>query len=278
MADPTTLWEILNSEFAKSLSGSAMGALAGAAAGAWAAQYIAERVKVRDEVLRELRSTNAAVTLVFSVANAYLNLKTQHTQGMWEKFQQLKADAIAVQATGVPITVDVDLQSLDAPVVSMPEIKRIVIENITAPARAIALLDVLDRTIGQLTAFVGSQNAILADFKENGFDGYRYLGLRRGAIVDELYESTLKAIVSHTDECIFFSTNLVTELTKHGETLKARLPNQMGVTVTTTDFKNAAQHIPPADQFPDWEQENFKRTASAYPLGLNFWRSIPPDA
>ena len=253
-----------------------MGALAGAAAGAWAAQYIAEWVKVRDEVLKELRSTNAAVTLVFSVANAYLNLKVQHTQRMWEKFQKIKAGAITAQATKVPFQADVDLQSLNSPVVSMPEIKRIVIENITAPTRAIALLDVLDRAVGQLTAFVGKRNAILADFKENGFDEFRYLGLPRGTMVDVSYESTLKAIASHTDECMFFSTNLATELSEHGETLKTRLPKRMEVTVAAADFTSAAQHIPPADQFPGWDRDNFKKASKAYPRGLNLWRCIPP--
>src|SRR5690349_18959263 len=102
MADPTTLWEILNSEFVKSLTGSAAGALAGALFGAWAAQRIAERAKVRDELLKELRHTNSATTLVFSIANAYINLKDQHVDGLWDRFQKTRAAALMALAKKRP--------------------------------------------------------------------------------------------------------------------------------------------------------------------------------
>ena len=277
MSDPDTLWEILNSEFVKSLSGSALGALAGAGAGAWAAQYIAERVKVRDEALKELRSNNAAITLIFSVANAYINLKSQHVQRLWQKFQETKLAAIRALSTNVPIRSDIDLENLDPPSVSMAEIKRIVIEHITAPTRAIALLDVLDRTNGQLGEFIRKRNELISDFKNNGFDEFRYLGLPRAGMLDRTYETTLSAMSSHTDECIYFSTNLAQELTRHGEALKLKLPKSIELHVVTADFTKAAHLIPSSNQFPGWE-DGFRKPAKTYPSGLNFWRSTPHDA
>src|SRR5688500_8489592 len=63
-----------NSAFTTSL----IGALAGAFAGAVAAQRVAERSKRREELTKELRNTNAAITLAFSIVNGALAVKKQH--------------------------------------------------------------------------------------------------------------------------------------------------------------------------------------------------------
>lgn len=273
MADPTTLWEILNSEFVKSLTGSAAGALAGALA----AQHIAERSKVREDVIKELRAVNAANTLVFSLVNAYLNLKIQHVAGMWKKFETDKAAAEKARATNTEVKLDLDLQTLAPPPVSMTDIKHIVLHSTTPPTRALALLDVLERTIIQLNGFLTKRNVLLETMKaQGGFDPYRYYGLRRGNVVDQTFETTLAGILSHTNECIYFGTNLAIELCEHGQALKAKLPKGMPVNVVTPDFSPAAQHIPPATDFPGWEKANFKKREELLPPGLNFWRSIPP--
>jgi hypothetical protein len=279
MADPTTLWEILNSEFVKSLTGSAMGALAGAAAGAWAAQQIADRGKVREEALKELRSINAANTLAFSLANAYINLKVQHVSDMWHTFQRDKAAAEKAQATKTEIHLNVDLQTLDPPPVSITDIKRMVLDHTTPPTRALALLDVLERTITQLNAFLTKRNVLATAIKANGgqIDPRAYFGIRRGNIIDQTVETMIGAILSHTDECIFFSTNLCLELSERGQTLKAKLPKKTVANVVTPDFSAAAEHIPTADKFPGWAKENFRK-ANSDPTGggLNFWKSTPP--
>ena len=58
----------LNSQFASSL----IGALAGAFAGAWAAKKIADRGKLQEQLLAQIRNTNAAIIVSFSICNTAL--------------------------------------------------------------------------------------------------------------------------------------------------------------------------------------------------------------
>src|SRR5437899_2111346 len=63
-----------------------VGSLAGAFGGAWAAQRIAERTKTREELLKEIRNTNAASSMLYGIANAHLGLKSQHIQALRDKY------------------------------------------------------------------------------------------------------------------------------------------------------------------------------------------------
>jgi hypothetical protein len=67
------LWSALNANFTIAF----IGGFTGAIGGALGAQFIAERMKRREERLRELRSTNAAIMTCFSICNAALMLKHQ---------------------------------------------------------------------------------------------------------------------------------------------------------------------------------------------------------
>jgi bifunctional pyridoxal-dependent enzyme with beta-cystathionase and maltose regulon repressor activities len=86
--DALVVKKFFNSNFITSL----VGALAGAGAGALAAQHIVERSKLRDELLREMRNTNAAIALAFSVTNTFLALKHQHIKALKENFDKQLAE------------------------------------------------------------------------------------------------------------------------------------------------------------------------------------------
>ncbi|MGH8730204.1 MAG: hypothetical protein ACREVF_00660 [Burkholderiales bacterium] len=74
-----------------------LGSLAGAFAGAAAAQRIAERSKHREELLREIRNTNAAIALAFGVCNTLLALKKQHVKSLKESYDAQKAALLEFQ-------------------------------------------------------------------------------------------------------------------------------------------------------------------------------------
>lgn len=87
-------WElaknVANSAFATSLIGS----LTGAFGGAVAAQRIAERSKHREEILREIRNTNAAIAVAFGIANTALSFKEQYVKSMKEEFDNNRDELI----------------------------------------------------------------------------------------------------------------------------------------------------------------------------------------
>src|SRR5215470_10303407 len=62
--------------------------LAGAFAGAWAAKRIAENAKLRDELRKEIRNANAAVAMLYGLANSHLGLKRQHVKKLLDTFNE----------------------------------------------------------------------------------------------------------------------------------------------------------------------------------------------
>lgn len=74
-------WGLLNSSF--------WTALVGAFAGAIGAQVIAEKSKARADAFEEIRRTNAAMLLSFSICNMAMALKTQHVQPMIDAFNSV---------------------------------------------------------------------------------------------------------------------------------------------------------------------------------------------
>ena len=104
------LWvtlRLLNSVFFISVTG----AFAGALGGAWAAQRIAERARSKDELLKELRATNASILLSFGICNTLIITKRQVTMPMKSRFDQdlVKIDEVVRnwQRIGPPTTLDV---------------------------------------------------------------------------------------------------------------------------------------------------------------------------
>jgi hypothetical protein len=68
--------EFLNSNFFRALIGSG----AGPGVGAWVAQRIVARGREREELLAEIRNTNAATVGALSISNTFLAIKKQHVK------------------------------------------------------------------------------------------------------------------------------------------------------------------------------------------------------
>ena len=62
--------------------------------GAWTAQHIAERNRFRDDLTKEIRNTNAALAVAFTVCNTGMALKRQHVQRISTEFEESKADFV----------------------------------------------------------------------------------------------------------------------------------------------------------------------------------------
>ncbi len=99
-------------------------ALAGALAGALAAQKIGDRAKQRDTLLKEIRVTNATITIAVTICNAGIALKKQFVKGICETYTANKAELIefqqrnaAGQPSAMPFTFQANLRTLQMPAV-----------------------------------------------------------------------------------------------------------------------------------------------------------------
>lgn len=256
----------LNSPFAIGL----LSALAGAFAGALGAQRIAERSKSKADLLKELRNTNAAITLAVTICNAALALKKQHVTPMSAEYAKQKQDALAamdVAARGEGPSfyhLTADLKLFPVPETPIDSIKSILFNNISVHGRALALLVVLDQSIAGLKdAFLLRKDlaAQLHAIDKDDLAFYElYLGLKTTAgHTNELYPDTVGAIVSYTDDIAFFAALLTDDLIKHGQKIHQKLKTAFKTSspkVSTVDFTRprALGLIPPESQYTDWLQ------------------------
>lgn len=252
MTDLSPVWDFLNQEFTKSFVGS----MAGAAGGAWAAQFIAERSKGREELLKEIRNTNAAITLAFGMTNTFLNIKMQHVEMLRNKFNEDRQRLLKVQMETGPqpkiFEFQADVQFLHMPKVPMRQLLKLAFENISTPTRAISLVEALDRAVHALEQMLAMRNALIEEFRQ-GFPPPAYFGLKVGDRIDNRYASSIDGIYGYTDDCIFFSKLLSEDLTRYGNKLKDRLPRRWFSTaphIASADFSPAQKFIPPDSNYP----------------------------
>lgn len=219
--DAVAVKKFFNSNFVTSL----VGALAGAGAGALAAQHIVERSKLRDELLREMRNTNAAIALAFSVTNTFLALKHQHVKALKENFdkqraeledfkQNLKAGKIAENQA---FYFQADLQTLNPQAVPVDTLRTIVFERLSITGRALNLVAAIMQTVQSLEESLSKRNSLIQEYRGLEMTPEKLAPLYFGfqyelGHLDLSYTMLIDAIYRETDDGIFFSQLLCKDL------------------------------------------------------------------
>lgn len=266
MMNLSWLWTALNANFTIAF----VGGLTGAIGGALGAQYIAERMKRREERVREIRNTNAAIMTCFSICNTALIIKNQHVEPMRSAFEKQKADLEmfkAKQAEGKSLSdqvhqVTADFRQFSAPIAPIDTLKNIVFERISLYGRPLALVSVLEQSLTGLAQAIGHRGELIQRFQSGVIPkerfAHHYFGLRQAnGETDQEYSDTVSVIASYTDDVAFFSALLCEDLIKHGEEVRALVakPNDKSVPrVSKADFSGPkAKGLLPSDKdYADW--------------------------
>ena len=267
-------WEFLNSNLAIAV----IGGFAGAIGGALGAQRIVERSRKREERLKELRYTNAAIMVSHAICNAALALKKQHVQPMRESFLKAKADLESFKAkrhagqiaANVDFHVQMDMRTYPAPIVPMETLKHIAFQELSAVGRPLALVAVIEQSLIGLTAAIEKRDQLIKRFASGdipvGVHANYYFGLplQRGHVNQE-FPDVVEAIYSYVDDLAFFSSLLCGDLMKHGakvrEALIKKSPKQVSH-VSEADFTGVVKSglMPPDTQYKDWLSAFVERT------------------
>ncbi len=242
-----------------------VGSLAGAFGGAWAAQRIAERTKLREELLKEIRDTNAASTMLYGIANSHLGLKKQHVQSLRDKYLEEKSRLElffkAKEAGTVPpqqlFQFSADLQTLKPLFSPTEQIQRLVFSQISVTSAPLFVLPVLLATIQSLNETMSDRNRLVEDWKANPPADLAelYFGLETNGIVDQRYHTLIEGIYSQTDDVIAFSAMIADALYDHAKTQRQKLRDRFridGPGISKFDFSRFAEFIPPPKEY-----ENF---------------------
>lgn len=256
-------WAFLSSQFTLTLIGTSVAAFAGV----YGAHIILERYRRREEWLRELRITNAATMVSFEICNSFLSIKDQQVKGLGEQYDRDRNSLIEFENSKrngqiPPDTVfelRVDFRSINPMIVPEKILVKQIFEEISAGARAYTLTNILIRTIDSLNRSIVSRNELINIWKNSpeklGNNAIRfYFGLPDSdGHVDQRYPDSIKGICSLTDDSIFFSQLLCTDLIDRGEQLK-KLLGKRSPNVNRPNFSIAVEKglMPSPENYEDW--------------------------
>jgi hypothetical protein len=270
MADPLAFdW----AKFATDFSIAAVGALAGAFAGAIGAQRIAERSKAREELLKEVRNTNAAATLAYSITEAFIGVKKDNLTPLLSHFAEGRASFIEFLQNRRPEDVfplDRYMPTLQPVLTSIEYLRQIVFDRVTASSKVLAIIDLLWRSIAAYNDYCLQRNKLIEEFKANPPDPFVYFGLENGGFSDERHPSILGAMLTFTDNSIQASKRLAEELVSHANELKTTMRRRQRARIPTIqhgDYSSVSELMPDPAQFAAWEAM-FRYVR---PLGAGIW-------
>jgi hypothetical protein len=265
-----TILDVIGTGLNSSFSTALLGSLAGAFAGAIAAQRIVESNKAREELLKELRNTNAATMAAFTTCNAGLALKNQHVQPLHTQFLADKADfdefktrQASGQTQGNTTHHFVsDMRTFPAPVVPIDTLKDLLFNKISVGGRPLSLICAIENASRGLKEAISARHALIERIKS----GYIlkdeipafYFGfpLPNGDTNQE-YPDLVFAIHSYCDDLAFFSHLLCGDLTSHSKDLYSKLTKEqqkIAPKPTEADFTTSRESglLPPDSQYTDW--------------------------
>lgn len=236
--------KFLNSAFALSF----VGALAGAAAGGLAAQRVIEKYKLRDELLKEIRNTHAAMMVSFTVCNTSLLLKKQLVQPMFDTFCDAHTDFLKYSSEhesgqrkgSAQYRFLMDMQEYMAPVLPTETLKTLVFDRVNAFGRPLTLVAQIENASAGLSAAITKRARLIEGFKTSSLDpgllALTYFGekLPTGHTPRE-YADIVEVIHSYTNDLIFFSGLLTTDLATHGKARNETFTKKYGKGAPTID-------------------------------------------
>lgn len=260
-------WENLRDFFNSNFTA----ALAGALAGALAAQRIAERAKQRDSQLQEIRNTNAAIVVSFTISNGGLALKKQFVRDIYNTYKGRKAELEDFQkrraAGQVPPEVafefQADFRTLQMPLLPMDVLRTQVYERISVTGRPLALVAALTGAVASLADTIQKRNSLIERFRALGPAGAAqlpafYFGLPYGAgHVSTEFSDVIEALHSLTDDVIFFGELLGKDLMVHGNRVLdqyKKVSKRTKERISTLDFAEPRRQglMPDAANYTDW--------------------------
>lgn len=265
--------DFFNSVFFTAIAGS----FAGALGGAYSAQRIAERAKFREQLLKEIRYTNAAITVAIGICNSLLSMKIQHVKSLKESFETRKTAFLAHLGKRKSGKVNkdeefhltYDFQTLLPPLLPLDILQRHVFEELSLVGRALSLTTTLSQTVDNLSAALKKRNQLIESYKaaNTAISPALYFGLPQNGLINQDYSSAIDAIYSQTDDGIFFSQLLSKDLVEHGNLLVRQFKkySKKGVPIISTfDFseEEKAGLMPNPDNYSDWFTKFVKITPS----------------
>ena len=238
-------------------------ALSGAAIGAFGSQFFAARNKARDDLMKEVRSANAACTIAYSMTDSFIGMKRDIVKPIVDGFRANKERAEVsfrnfIPGVSSPVNIPFDLSTFTPLRTPSSHLQDMVYKGISAPVRAISAMTVLDRTVAGLHDFHVARNALCDEFRvqKPSPDAHAFFGIKRGDATDARHSHLIDSIETYTNDAIFLSKLLGDDLRKYASDLKVQLPKRLQAKapiITSADFSKAADILPDPKKYEHWQ-------------------------
>ncbi len=249
------IWQFINRPLFITITSTFVAAFAGA----YGAQSIAENNRKKNNLLKEIRNTNAAIMALHGICERCFDLKTQHVVSLKKLFDEQKADAIRLLHSGSLFKLEADLRALYPLTLPVEIVEKHLFEQISANAKTLAATSTLIGAVHSLNESINKRSVLIQEYKEKGLPSrsdfiYLYFGIEdEHGNRDTSFSDTIDAIYNQTDDCIFFSSLMCAELSKHGIRKKKELGDS-SVNINTINFNDAEELglMPDSKNYADW--------------------------
>jgi hypothetical protein len=240
-----SLWGVFNSNF--------WAALAGAFAGAVAASKFAARQEMRDDLVRKINETNAAISIAYSACEAYIAHKTGLIDELTNAYRRDSA-AFNVKPGDNP-AIDLNLVEWNVLVIQVSALQDLVFK-IPSGTAVIRLVAILAHRNSTLNGCMSRRNELIHAMKlmDQSDRTALYFGLaKKDGFVDKTYPNLIDSLSALTSDCIFFSW-LICELLET-EGLKTRNDRKWLPSIVPVDLQEpiAEGLIPNPHNYQGWQ-------------------------
>lgn len=274
------LYTVLNSSFAIAF----IGAVAGAYAGAVAAHRSIVKAQEKNEMLKEIRSVNAAIVVSLSICNTLLGLKAQIIQPLFDRFSRDRNAFRAAleerrngQGGSTPFHVQMDFTSFTVPLLPMDALKELIYQRVSAHGKPLSLVGQIEAAAAGLLSAVDRRDQIAESFKRNPPKNnelpFAYFGEPLGSgQTHREYADVLEVLRSYTNDVIWFSSHLCDELVKYGRSRSKQFAERFGKGspgISEPDFKEPRENglIPSDNEYSSWLKWISERNLNASSVG-----------
>jgi hypothetical protein len=257
-----TVWEWLSSETAKqTVAFSLFGTLITAAFGAFAGAFLASRGKNKTDLIAELNSVKATLTLCFTICSSCISGKKQIFGPLNDSYQK-ELHSYHNRGPGL-FEFHADLQTITPVKLPNETLERHVFDKIRIQGRplvaAVTLIGVLD----SLEKSVTYRNDLIAEFKATKFPSDKekaelYFGSQNATgTTNARFKLNIAALAAQIDDCIFFSRLLADDLLTYGNKVirQNRWKYRLGFSeLLPADWSAVEKEglIPPTEQYANW--------------------------
>jgi hypothetical protein len=218
-----TIFNFLNS----GLSIAIIGSFAGAIGGALGAQRITERAKQKEELTREIRNINAAITVSFAICNELMSMKINNVTKLLSMHKAEKDKYEKALATSGDVAISHNFVMLQPFILPIETLQNLIYEKTSANGRVLAVVGLLASSITNLNSVLTDRNNWILNAKLIPTPSQllldMYFGLKQeNGNTDKTYPDLIQELGSQTDNGIFYSKLICTDLIKRGNKLLAK--------------------------------------------------------